>query len=80
MGLLFAQNVLAISGILRMVTAHPGARTQLLTTGRPLPAYSRRLVSLQAASSLLNAYGMDASRWQQQACFWNAASGGGCVC
>ncbi len=25
------------------------------------------------------AYGMDASRWQQQACVWNAASGGRCV-
>ena len=47
--------------------------------GRPLPAYSRRLVSLQAACSLSHAYGMDASRWQQQACVWNAASGGRCV-
>ena len=39
-----------------------------LSTGRPLPAYSRRLVSLQAARSLCDAYGMHASRWQQQAC------------
>ena len=37
---------------IRMVSARPGARTRLLSTGRPLPAYSRRLVSLQAASSL----------------------------
>ena len=50
-----------------------------LSTGRPLPAYSRRLVSLQAARSLCDAYGMHASRWQQQACVWNAASGGMCV-
>ena len=50
-----------------------------LSTGRPLPAYSRRLVSLQAAHSLCHAYGMHASRWQQQACVWNAASGGRCV-
>ena len=50
-----------------------------LSTGRPLPAYSRRLVSLQAACSFLNAYGMHASRRQQQACVWNAASGGTCV-
>ena len=39
-----------------------------LSTGRPVPAYSRRLVSLQAARSLCDAYGMHASRWQQQAC------------
>ena len=38
------------------------------STGRPLPAYSRRLVSLQAACSLCHAYGMHASRRQQQAC------------
>ena len=62
-----------------MVNARPGARTRLRSTGRPLPAYSRRLVSLQAARSLCHAYGMHASRWQQQACVWNAASGGRCA-
>jgi len=79
MGLLCAQKVLATSRILRMVYARPGARTRLRSTRRPLPAYSRRLVSLQAACSLLHAYGMHASRRQQQACVWNAASGGMCV-
>ena len=64
---------------IRIVNARPGARTRLRSTGRPLPAYSRRLVSLQAARSLCHAYGMHASRWQQQACVWNAASGGRCV-
>ena len=64
---------------IRIVNARPGARTRLRSTGRPLPAYSRRLVSLQAARSLCDAYGMHASRWQQQACVWNAASGGRCV-
>ena len=39
------------------------------STGRPLPAYSRRLASLQAARSLGDAYGMHASSRQQQACF-----------
>ena len=39
------------------------------STGRPLPAYSRRLASLQAARSLCHAYGMHASSRQQQACF-----------
>ena len=64
---------------IRIVNARPGARTRLRSTGRPLPAYSRRLESLQAARSLCDAYGMHASRWQQQACVWNAASGGRCV-
>ena len=64
---------------IRIVNARPGARTRLRSTGRPLPAYSRRLVSLQAARSLYHAYGMHASRWQQQACVWNAASAGTCV-
>jgi hypothetical protein len=50
-----------------------------LSTGRPLPAYSRRLVSLQATCSLCQAYRMHASRRQQQAYVWNAASGGRCV-
>ena len=58
---------------IRMVNARPGARTRLRSTGRPLPGYSRRLVSLQAARSLFRAYGMHASRRQQQACVWNAA-------
>ena len=48
-------------------------------TGRPLPAYSRRLVSLQAARSLCHAIGMHASRRQQLACVWNAAADGRCV-
>jgi hypothetical protein len=64
---------------IRIVNARPGARTLLRSTGRPLKAYSRRLVSLQATCSLCHAYGMHASRWQQQACVWNAASGGRCV-
>ena len=64
---------------IRIVNARPGARTRLRSTGRPLPAYSRRLVSLQATCSLCQAYGMHASRRQQQACVWNAASGGRCV-
>ena len=64
---------------IRIVNARPGARTRLRSTGRPLPAYSRRLVSLQAARPLCHAYGMHASRRQQQACVWNAASGGRCV-
>jgi hypothetical protein len=46
-----------------------------LSTGRPLPAYSRRLVSLQAECSLCHSYGMHASRRQQQACLWNRATG-----
>ena len=53
---------------IRMVNARPGARMRLRSTGRPLPAYSRRLVSLQATCSLCQAYGMHASRRQQQAC------------
>ena len=57
MGLLCAQDALATTGILRKVNARPDARTQLLSTGRPLPAYSRRLVSLRAARSLCDAYG-----------------------
>ena len=63
----------------RMVNARPGACMRLRSTGRPLPAYSRRLVSLQAARSLCHANGMHASRRQQQACVWNAASAGTCV-
>ena len=50
-----------------------------LSTARPLPAYSRRLASLQAARSLCHAYGMHAFRRQQQACVWNADSAGTCV-
>ena len=50
-----------------------------LSTGRPLPACSRRLARLQAACSLCDAYGMHTSRRQQQACVWNAASAGTCV-
>jgi hypothetical protein len=50
-----------------------------LSTGRPLPAYSRRLVRVQATCSLCQACGMDAFRRQQQACVWNAGSGGWCV-
>ena len=64
---------------IRMANARPGARRRLRSTGRPLPAYSRRLVSLQAARSLCHAYGMHASRRQQQAYVWNAASAGTCV-
>jgi hypothetical protein len=40
---------------IRIVNARPGARTRLRSTGRPLPAYSRWLVSLQAARSLCQA-------------------------
>ena len=36
-----------------------------LSTGQPLPAYSQRLASLQAACSLCDAHGMHASRRQQ---------------
>ena len=50
-----------------------------LSTAQPLPAHSRRLVSLQAARSLCHSYGMHGSRRQQQACVWKAASGGTCV-
>ena len=52
-----------------------------LSTGRPpsLPAYSRRLVSLQAACSTCHTYVMQASGRQQQACHWSAASAGLCV-
>ena len=64
---------------IRMVNARPGARMRLRSTGRPLPAYSRRMASLEAARSLCHAYGMHASRWQQQACVWNAAADGTCV-
>jgi len=39
-----------------------------LSTGRPLPSCARRLASLQAACSLLTAFGMHASRRQPQAC------------
>jgi hypothetical protein len=47
---------------IRIVNARPGARTRLRSTGRPLPAYSRRLVSLQATCSLCQAYGMHCTR------------------
>ena len=56
-----------------------GCSRVALSTGRPLPACSRRLASLQAAGSLCYACGMHASRRQQQACVWNAAAGGACV-
>jgi hypothetical protein len=76
---LCAQDALATSGILRLVNARPGARRRLLSIERPLPACSRRLASLQAACSLCQAYGMHASRRQQQPCVWNAAADGTCV-
>jgi hypothetical protein len=46
---------------------------------RPLPADLGEPASMQAASSLCYAYGMRASRRQQQACVWNAAAGGTCA-
>ena len=65
---------------IRIVNACPGARTRLRSTGRPLPAYSRRLVSLQAARSLCHACGMHASRGQRRRhASKKAASAGPCV-
>ncbi len=43
---------------------------------RPLPADLGEPASMQAAFSLCHAYGMRASRRQQQACVWNAATDG----
>ena len=46
MGLLCAQNILSQLQQIRMRNARPGARSHVnLSTGRPLPAYSRRLVA-----------------------------------
>jgi hypothetical protein len=64
----------------RIVNARPDRCSHgTLSTGQPRPAYSRRRASLQAACSLRLANCMHASRRQQQACVWNAASGGTCM-
>ena len=48
MGLLCAPNGIAEFGMFRMVSARPEMCARDSSFGRPLPAHSRRLVSLQA--------------------------------
>jgi hypothetical protein len=79
MGLLCAQDALAESGIIADCKRASGFSDVTLSTGQPLPAYWRRLVSLQAARFYCHACGMPASRWQQQACVWKAGSDGSFV-
>ena len=64
----------------RMVTARPAELTRDSRSERPLPADSGEPASMPAASSLCYAYGMHASRRQQQACVGKAAAGGICAC
>ena len=63
-----------------MVTARPAELTSDSRSERPLPADLGEPASMPAASSLCYAYGMHASRRQQQACVGKAAAGGVCVC
>ena len=65
---------------IRMVTARPAAPTRNSHSERPLPADLGEPASMPAASSLCYAYGMHASRRQQQACVGKAAAGGLCAC
>jgi hypothetical protein len=62
-----------------MVTARPAELTRDSRSERPLPADLGEPATMPAASSLGHAYGMHASRRQQQACVWNAAAGGMCT-
>ena len=63
MGLLCAPNGIAEFGMFRMVSARPEMCARDSSFGRPLPAYSRRLVSLQAVDLfVLCAYDVAAKR------------------
>ena len=62
-----------------MVTARPAELTRDSRSERPLPADLGEPATMPAASSLGHAYGMHASRRQQQACVWNVAAGGMCA-
>ena len=63
MSLLCAPNGIAEFGIFRMVSARPEMCRRDSSFGRPLPAHSRRLVSLQAVDLLvLCAYDVGAKR------------------
>ena len=57
---------------IRMVTARPAEPTRDSSSEWPLPADSGEPASMPAASSLCYAYGMHASRRQQQACVWES--------
>ena len=61
MVLLCAPNGIAEFGIFRMVGARPEMCARNSSFGRPLPAYSRRLVSLQAVDRFVR-------------CTWNVAA------
>ena len=65
---------------IRMVSARPAELTCDSRSERPLPADSGEPASMPAASFLRYAYGMHASRRQQQACVGKAAAGGICAC
>jgi hypothetical protein len=64
----------------RRVTARPAALTRDSRSERPLPADLGERASVPAASSVCCAYGMHASRRQQQACVGKAAAGVMCAC
>ena len=64
---------------IRMVTARPAELTRDSSSERPLPADLGEPASMQAASSLRHAYGMHASRREQQVCVWKAAADGTCA-
>jgi hypothetical protein len=65
---------------IRMVTARPAELTRDSCSERPLPADLGEPASVPATYSLCYAYGMHASRRQQQACVGKAAAGGICAC
>jgi len=63
MGLLCAPNGIAEFGMFRMVRARPEMCARDSSFGRPLPAHSRRLVSLQAVDLfVLCTWGVGAQR------------------
>ena len=64
---------------IRRVTARPAELTRDSRSERPLPAGLGEPASVPAASSLGYAYGMHASRRQQQACVGKAAARGMCT-
>jgi hypothetical protein len=65
---------------IRMVTARPAERTRDSRSERPLPADLGEPASAPATYFLGYAYGMHASRRQQQACVGKAAARGMCAC
>jgi hypothetical protein len=65
---------------IRMVTARPAEITRDSRSERPLPADLGEPASVPATYFLGYAYGMHASRRQQQACVGKAAAGGMCAC